>query len=178
VIAAAPLERGLLLMSDLPGVTVQSTLTPGQQVGTSDLLVDVDDARRVQGSIDADNEGNVYTGRVRIGGTLQVNDLLGIGDQFNGTHLRRHQRRPAVGPRVVRGHRRPGAARRGLHAHGVLAGRHLRQPVGHRRFGDVGSAFVSVPLVRSRTANVTALFDFDDKYFKDDQRTAGLAASK
>jgi hemolysin activation/secretion protein len=38
-VANAPLERRLLLLSDLPGVLVKSTLTPGGSVGTSDLIV-------------------------------------------------------------------------------------------------------------------------------------------
>jgi hemolysin activation/secretion protein len=177
VIAAAPLERGLLLMADLPGVTVQSTLTPGQQVGTSDLLVDVDDARRVQGSIDVDNEGNVYTGRVRIGGTLQANDLLGLGDQFtarvfgatNGLlQSGRASYAVAAGPAQV------GVA----YTHMVYWLGGIYDSLSATGVGDVGSAFVSAPLLRSRTANVSALFNFDDKYFKDDQRTAGLVASK
>lgn len=177
VIAAAPLERGLLLMSDLPGVTVQSTLTPGAQVGTSDLLIDVDDARRVQGSIDADNEGNVYTGRVRIGGTLLVNDLLGIGDQFNArvfgaTNGDLQSGRASY--QVTAGPAQLGVAY--THMTYWLGG--IYAPLSATGFADVGSAFVSFPVVRSRTANVTALFDYDDKYFKDNQRTAAIVASK
>ena len=177
VIAAAPLERGLLLMADLPGVSVQSTLTPGQQVGTSDLLVDVADARRVQGSIDADNEGNVYTGRVRLGGTLQVNELLGLGDQFtarifgatNGLlQSGRASYQVSAGPAQV------GVA----YTHMVYWLGGIYDSLSATGVGDVGSAFVTAPLLRSRTGNVSALFNFDDKYFKDDQRTAGLVASK
>jgi hemolysin activation/secretion protein len=63
VIATGPLENRLLLLSDLPGVNVSSTLVPGTTVGTSDLLVDVAPGRRVTGSIDADNAGNRYTGQ-------------------------------------------------------------------------------------------------------------------
>ena len=46
-IAIAPLEERLLLLSDIPGVNVKSTLVPGAQVGTSDLLVDVTPGQRV-----------------------------------------------------------------------------------------------------------------------------------
>ena len=53
-IAIAPLESRLLLLSDIPGVNVSSTLAPGASVGTSDLIVDVTPAQRVTGSIDAD----------------------------------------------------------------------------------------------------------------------------
>ena len=46
VVATAPLERRLLLLSDLPGTAVKSTLGPGEAVGTSDLTVDLEPGRR------------------------------------------------------------------------------------------------------------------------------------
>ncbi len=76
IVANAPLERRLLLLSDLPGVAVKSTLVPGSDVGTSDLLVDLVPARRVTGSIDADNAGNRYTGYFRLGGSVNLNEPL------------------------------------------------------------------------------------------------------
>ena len=36
VVETPPLERRLLLLSDIPGIEVKSTLTPGASVGTSD----------------------------------------------------------------------------------------------------------------------------------------------
>ena len=41
VIETAPLDRDLLLLRDLAGVAVSATLTPGERVGTADLIVDV-----------------------------------------------------------------------------------------------------------------------------------------
>jgi hemolysin activation/secretion protein len=79
-IATGPFESRLLLLSDLPGVNVRSTLVPGASVGTSDLLVDVGPGQRVTGSIDADNAGNRYTGTYRLGATVNVNNPLGLGD--------------------------------------------------------------------------------------------------
>ncbi|WP_306823231.1 ShlB/FhaC/HecB family hemolysin secretion/activation protein, partial [Janthinobacterium sp. UMAB-60] len=80
VIATPPLERRLLLLSDLPGVQVSSTLAPGASLGASDLIVEVQPGSRFNGSIDVDNQGNRYTGRNRIGATLNINELAGIGD--------------------------------------------------------------------------------------------------
>ena len=171
VIAAGSLERGLLLMSDLPGVAVQSTLTPGKEVGTSDLLIDIDNARRVEGSLDADNEGNVYTGRVRLGGSLQANDLLGLGDQFsarifgatNGDLQSAH-----VAFQLPAGPAQAGIAY--THMAYWLGG--IYSTLSATGVADVGSAYVTLPLLRSRTANVSALVDFDHKFFRDDQRAA------
>jgi hemolysin activation/secretion protein len=79
-ITLAPLESRLLLLSDLPGVNVTSTLVPGVAPGTSDLVVDVAPGRLLTGSIDADNAGNPYTGEARVGATIDLNDPLGRGD--------------------------------------------------------------------------------------------------
>jgi hemolysin activation/secretion protein len=81
LIAAAPLERSLLSLSDLPGIKVQSTLIPASIPGHSDLIVDILSSPRITGSIDADNAGNRYTGENRIGATLNLNNPAGQGDQ-------------------------------------------------------------------------------------------------
>ena len=89
--AAAPLgapireqniERGLMLLNDLPGVEVKSTLVPGATPGTSDLVIETTEGRLVTGSVDADNFGNKYTGALRFGATVNLNNPLGIGDQL------------------------------------------------------------------------------------------------
>ncbi len=79
-IAIAPLENRLLLLSDTPGVNVRSTLAPGVEVGTSDLIVDVTPGRRVTGSVEADNAGYYYTGEYRVGATVNINNPTGHGD--------------------------------------------------------------------------------------------------
>ncbi len=82
-----PLERRLLIMSDIPGVEVGSTLAPGAEVGTSDLTVNVTPGQRVTGSLEADNWGNPYTGAYRLGGTVNFNEPLDIGDVLSARFL-------------------------------------------------------------------------------------------
>ncbi len=79
-IAIAPLETRLLLLSDIPGVNVKSTLVPGASVGTSDLIVDVTPGARVTGNINGGNTGNHYTGENRVGATVNLNNPTGHGD--------------------------------------------------------------------------------------------------
>jgi hemolysin activation/secretion protein len=79
-ITIAPLESRLLQLSDVQGVRVKSTLVPGASVGASDLIVDVTNDERVSGSIDVDNSGSRYTGAFRTGGTVKLNNALGLGD--------------------------------------------------------------------------------------------------
>src|SRR5581483_1935225 len=47
------LSRSLLLLNDLPGVEVRSTLKPGATLGASDLDIQVNSAHRFSGSVDA-----------------------------------------------------------------------------------------------------------------------------
>ncbi len=82
VIREADLERGLLLLNDLPGISVRSVISPGTALGTSTITAEVSEGPLVSGSLDADNHGNKFTGRYHLGGTLNLNDPLGYGDFF------------------------------------------------------------------------------------------------
>lgn len=81
-ISQTPLDHALLLLSDLPGVAATATLKPGAAVGTSDLVVDATPLPSVSGSITADDFGNRFTGRERVGGTVNVIDPLHRGDSL------------------------------------------------------------------------------------------------
>jgi hemolysin activation/secretion protein len=83
VINDAALNRALLLLSDIPGLNPNAALSPGATVGTSDLNVDAQPKPMVTGNISADNYGNQYTGRGRIGAGVTINDPLHLGDALN-----------------------------------------------------------------------------------------------
>lgn len=166
LIANAPLERRLLLLSDVPGVRVKSTLAPGAEVGTSDLIVDVSPGRRVSGSVEADNAGSRYTGTYRAGGTINLNNPAGIGDMLSlrllasdgGLAYGRVAYQLPVGDATV-----------------GVAFAHLRYALG-REFGildgtgtaNILGAFASYPLLRSRRANLYALAAVDYKMLRDE----------
>jgi hemolysin activation/secretion protein len=82
VIRSAPLERELLLLQELQGVASSATLSPGEQVGTADLIVHLTPGQRYQGTVDADNSGNRYTGQLRAGIGFVAANLAGRGDQL------------------------------------------------------------------------------------------------
>ncbi|HWQ60926.1 MAG TPA: ShlB/FhaC/HecB family hemolysin secretion/activation protein [Negativicutes bacterium] len=82
VITARPLERALLLLSDLNGVSVKATLSPGEASGTADLLVEVSDAARWKGSAFIDNWGSRFTSRNRLGLQLTAGNIGGRGDEL------------------------------------------------------------------------------------------------
>jgi hemolysin activation/secretion protein len=80
ILTKAELERGLLLLDDLPGILARSTLVPGASVGTSELLVEASEGNLLTGSLDLDNYGGRYTGDFRAGGSLQLNNPSRAGD--------------------------------------------------------------------------------------------------
>lgn len=165
---AKRLERSLLLLSDLPGVEVTSTLKPGTQPGTSDLLVETNDTPLLSGSVDADNHGNRFTGEFRLGANLFLDSPLRRGDQFslramgsdeNQQYFRAVYQLPVGGEGT-----RLGAAWSDLDYQ--LA----------RNFADldatgnaqIASLWLSHPLIRSRTLNLTAQLQFDSKALEDE----------
>jgi hemolysin activation/secretion protein len=82
-ISQKALDHTLLLLSDVPGVAVNATLKPGEAVGTSDLVVDSAPVPAVSGNVSLDNFGNRFTGRARLGGTVNVLDPLHHGDTLS-----------------------------------------------------------------------------------------------
>jgi len=82
-IRKANLERGLLLLNDLPGINVRSVLSPGATVGTSLLTTEVTQGPRLSGHVDFDNYGNKFSGPMRLNAGLNLNDLTGYGDQLS-----------------------------------------------------------------------------------------------
>ena len=81
VIERSQLDRRLLLIRDLGGVSgVTGTLRPGEHTGESTLRVDVTAPPRVSGEVTADNYGNRFIGRYRLGGAAEIASPLGRGD--------------------------------------------------------------------------------------------------
>jgi len=164
-ILLAPLEERLLLLSDVPGVNVRSTLVPGASVGLSDLLVEVKPGDFISGSVDADNAGNRYTGENRIGATLYLNNPTSSGDLItlrgltSGAGL--NYGRVAYQFPVGRG--RLGVAYSDL-AYALGHEFKALDANGHARITTV---FGGYPLIRSRQSNLNLGLSWDNKVFQD-----------
>ncbi|MDC8756173.1 ShlB/FhaC/HecB family hemolysin secretion/activation protein [Janthinobacterium fluminis] len=175
-IATAPLERRLLLLSDMPGVEVRSTLVPGASVGASDLIVEVVPGSRVNGSVDADNQGNRYTGTKRVGATLNVNELLGYAD--------------VATVRAFTSAEGLNYARLSYQGQFGLAKGGLAYTAMHYRLGEefasleangtarIASVYGSYPLIRSRNNSLYAQLNYDSKRFQDKADVSGALADK
>jgi len=165
VIALEPLEERLLLLSDVPGVKVRSSLVPGASLGLSDLVVEVEPGARISGSVDADNAGNRYTGEERLGATVNLNNPTGRGDLgslrvlTSGVGLRYGR----VSYQTPVGRGRVGVAYSDL---GYKLGREFAalQANGHARIATV---FGTYPLRRSRQSNMNIGLSLEAKSFHD-----------
>ncbi|HOO51051.1 MAG TPA: ShlB/FhaC/HecB family hemolysin secretion/activation protein [Alphaproteobacteria bacterium] len=74
------LERDLLLINDLPGVTAQGVLSPSREVvGASDLTIFVE-RNPFDAHIGIDNYGSRYLGRWEATGNISANSLLGMNE--------------------------------------------------------------------------------------------------
>lgn len=164
-VATAPLESSLLLLTDVPGVDVSSTLMPGTLVGTTDLVVDVTPGRSVSGNVEADNEGNRYTGENRLGATVNLNNPTGHGDVASLRGLTSGE-----GFNYLRASYQTqfGKATAGV-AYAAMRYRLGREFESLQAHGTVGIASIygRYPLIRSRNNNLTLGADYDDKTFQD-----------
>jgi hemolysin activation/secretion protein len=176
IIYGPPIERRLLLLSDIPGIAVKSTLSPGTAAGTSDLDVDIVRGRRITGSVEADNAGNRYTGTYRIGGSINLNNPTGLGDMASLRIL-------ASTAGLAYGRAAYQVPIRNLTVGVAYA--HIRYHLG-REFrsldadgtADIFGAFASYPLIRSRDTNLYAVAGFDAKRFDDRVHTASSRSHK
>lgn len=81
LITETGIEKPLLLLNDLPGVTIRSTIRPGAETGQADMDVHVgDENKRFAGDLQLDNWGNRNSGRLRLTGTAEARNLTGYGD--------------------------------------------------------------------------------------------------
>ncbi|MBU1054913.1 MAG: ShlB/FhaC/HecB family hemolysin secretion/activation protein [Proteobacteria bacterium] len=77
------IERAVLLMNDLPGISSNALLERGATPGTTRLGIDVTEGPLISGLISGDNYGDRYTGIWRGSGRIAVNDPFGLGDQLS-----------------------------------------------------------------------------------------------
>ncbi len=177
-VANGPLERSLLLLSDLSGGNVQATLQPGDVVGSTDLLIEMGAARRVTASAELDNFGARSTGQARLNGKLDVGNLARVGDALSAQGLASGERLRyaslAYQLPVNRFGTRAGLAWSGLRY------RLGAQFAGLEANGSARSAglFVSHPLLRSRNANFSLKISRDDKRQHDRIERYGIVTDK
>ena len=162
------LERSLLLLSDIPGALTGSVVRPGQDPGTSDLLVDVTSAPRYTGTVGLDDFGNSYTGRARLGGNFDVNGLLHQGDVLDFSALT-----SGGGMNYAQGGYKYLLNGQGTTLRAAVSTLHYHLENGLEALDAHGSALVgsvtlSQPIIRNTAGNLYAQVEFDHRLLKDD----------
>lgn len=76
------LVKNITLINSLPGVKAVSELAPGQDVGYSDVSIEVEAQPRVTGYVAANTYGNRFTGREVLNAGIYFNNLAGRGDRL------------------------------------------------------------------------------------------------
>ena len=175
----AQLERSMLLLTDLPGISPQSSLESGTEPGTFDLIVDIKPGKRINYSVDADNYGSRATRETRVGAFMRINSPFGVGDNLDLRVLSSTGNGLAFG-RI--GYERP-IGYNGLRAGAAYS--HLQYELVKElaALGATGQARVSevslsMPLMRSRLDNFFGRLSFEHKGLEDDLSAVSQSSSK
>jgi len=166
-IGQAEMDSALLLLSDIPGITVNATLKPGEAVGTSDLAVNAAAGPALAGNVTLDNYGNQYTGRVRLGGTvnfvnpLRHGDVLSMSGLSSGEEL--NYGRVAYEWLLSGKGTRLGASYSSLRY--VLGG--SLSNLNSQGTAEVGSLWAKHPMVRQQDINLYGKIQYDQMALRD-----------
>ena len=81
LLAADRLERTVLVLEGLPGLAVTPSVSPGSELGTSDLAIALRMNTLEGGDVGVDNAGSRYTGYYRAHVSYYRNSLARFGDR-------------------------------------------------------------------------------------------------
>jgi hemolysin activation/secretion protein len=172
------LERAMLLANDLPNLNAHATLVPGQAVGTSDLVMEVDQKGWFShDTIEADNAGSRYSGTYRFGGSANLVSPAGIGDLLSGRVLssfdgfnygRLGWTTPVTGTGLKLGVSE-------TYTNYKLGG--ALEPLGDHGDANVVSLFSVYPIVRARMFNLYQTVTLETRALRD-KSVAGELADK
>ncbi|WP_233834122.1 ShlB/FhaC/HecB family hemolysin secretion/activation protein [Paraburkholderia sp. ZP32-5] len=173
-VAQAPLDRSLLLLGDIPGANAHATLGPGAAPGTSDLSVALEPTPPFAGQVQVDNEGDRYTGRVRGSADLALTNLLHQGDVLSLDAL-------TTGPGMTWGQLGWSMVLNGLGTQAGASWSALRYRLGDtfealdaHGTAHVASAWLTQPLIRGQTLNLSGRLEFDHRQLDDDIEASSL----
>ncbi|MFH1020787.1 MAG: ShlB/FhaC/HecB family hemolysin secretion/activation protein [Pseudomonadota bacterium] len=97
ILRFADLEGEVLLLNDLPGLVARSVLLPGEEYGTTDINLRMEE-KPVAASAVLDNSGRKVIGQWRLGADFTINnplqfgDVLGLGYTHSQSNLLRQGR--------------------------------------------------------------------------------------
>jgi len=165
-LSAPVLDRSLLLINDLPGVSVSGALSPGALPGETELLLGLSDDALIDGTARMDTGGARFTGEQRMLLAMGINSPLRIGDRI------RADLQHSKGSDYARlGYTLPVGAQgwqvgvNGSYFEYELIGDEFAALDGGGRSTSIG-ATASYPLLRSRLRNLYLTLAADQKKFR------------
>jgi hemolysin activation/secretion protein len=177
-VGQALLDKSLLLLSDIPGVVVQAVLKPGEEMGTSDLMIHATPGPGKTGNLALDGYGNSYTGKARLGGTvnfinpLQHGDVLSLAGLSSGPGL--NYGRASYDTLLNGRGTRAGAAYSSLN---YKLGGTLEILDAHGS-AETGSVWGRHPLVRSQNANLYGQVQYDKTQLREHIDVIGMKTDR
>ena len=162
---ADAIDRTLLLMNDLPGISVGGNLVAGAQEGETNLALDAVDTAAFAGTIAIDNQGSRSTGAERLSASLAINSPARLGDALvlNGFKTRGIDYLRA-GYTVPLGYQ---GWRVGVHASNLtyrVISSDFASLDAHGSARTAGME-LSYPLYRGQMQNLNVVLGYDDKAF-------------
>lgn len=162
---AAPLDRAMLLLDDLPGVTVSGNLAPGEGEAETDLALRLADEPLLNGEVGLDNAGSRSTGSEQLTVAAYLNSPFKIGDQLVANFIH------AQGSDYLRlAYSAPvgyDGLRVGMNASSMAYDVITPEFAAAKIKGQSATKGLNIqyPLIRRRTSNLYFLAGYDDKQF-------------
>ena len=172
-------ERTMLLLSDVPGIKAQSSLSSGAAPGTTDLDVKITRADPLTASVGIDNYGTKEAGILRAGGSVRWNSPFGIGDnldaralfaEHDGTTFGRLSYEAPLGTDGIR--IGAGVARVDYTLGGAF------QPLDAYGTSLIDDASMTFPVIRQRDQNLFLRLSVDQKLLTDNLHAVGYNSHK
>lgn len=173
-LSARGIDRALLLLDDLPGVSVVGNLVEGRERSETDLALIATDEAWVVGNVAYDNAGSTSTGKERLSANFVLNSPLRLGDAFTTNLLKtegsEYQRMAYTLPLGSDG------LRAGVHGslmrYDLLAS---FSSAGYKGTADTAGLDLSYPLVRSQLQNLNLALSYDSKRFDNWSSAASMS---
>ena len=158
------LERAIIILNETPGVMVSSQLEPGEKDGEADVRLQLTQPDMVQGRVEANNYGSRTTGANQGVFALNINNPIGIGDQFSLNGIASQGSQYIQGAISLPGS--PDGLRLGL-AGTFLNYKNVSNYAYNGGAGDAWTTGLSAayPLIRSQGANLNGSLNYDIKSY-------------
>lgn len=168
LINSEQLDPSLLKLSDIPGLLVDATMTPGETVlGATNLVIDAKLGLAILADVAVDNYGNDYTGQARIGGTVNAINPLHYGDVLSATLLTSgtgmNYGRLSYESLINGQGNRMGASYSALR---YVLGKSL-EPLNAHGTARVASVWLKHPLLRDQERNINGHIQYDNLDLRD-----------